>query len=517
MLKRCIFLLPFFFSALCWAQTPLEQSLAEHIHYRSDQRNLVGYLSIPRDRPIDQSTYLHVKFALEDYVKRGVSFIILQLNTPGGEVFPAMKIAELLQEVDTVHHIPVVAVVNHWALSAGAMLAYSCRYIAVSQTALMGAAEPVMSSGEGKMESAPEKIVSALRAEFSSLAKFYGRNPLLAEAMVDKDSILVRRKGEIIKLQNASEIKASDVMITPGGKLLTLDAEQLLHFKVADMMLSVPVHREVSAEQLELGEWPLAQNPLFSAPFFSKIPQAMIVNYRDWKIDFFSFLTHPLVASLLMMGLILGIYAEMSHPGFGVPGVMALTCLGFILMSNFATEAIGWLEILLVVFGILLLLTEIFILPGFGVIGILGILLILFGLVAGMLPDIRSIDFSWDMQQWSLQAFEFFYRLLYITSALVLSLVAIALFTRFVTPRLLKRSRLVLQGDQEGSVAGLETASLPLAGAEGEVCTTMHPGGKVRIENNLYDAIAETNYIEKGEKVVVVKIQGSAIIVAKKI
>lgn len=507
---KYLFLLFLFFTSLGTA------SLSEHIHYNASGKNRIGYLDIQRDHPIDQSTYLYVKFALQEYLKEGVSFIILHLNTPGGEVFSSMKIAELLQEIDTVHHIPVVAVIDNWALSAGAMLAYSCRYIAVSKTSLMGAAEPVFQGSEGKMESAPEKIVSALRTEFASLAKFYGRNPLIAEAMVDKDIILVAREGEIVQLYSEKELntkgKNPDHLITSFGKLLTLDAEQLLALKVAE--ISLP--RASSIPESRPKEWPFSQSSLSSDPFFSQIPDATVIEYRDWKIDFFAFLTHPIVASLLMMGLIVGIYMETNHPGFGLPGGIALTCLALILLSNFATQAIHWLELFFLFGGILLLLIEIFILPGFGIAGVLGILLILFSLFAMMLPSIGSVEFLWNWQEWNLQALEFFNRLTYYSIALILSFVFIVISSRYITPRLFKKNRVILHTDQEGSVAGLESYALPPIGSEGEAQTSLHPGGKVKINDFFYDALTETAFIEKGEKVVVVKIQGSGIIVQKK-
>ena len=102
----------------------LEESLERAIPIQQDQHHLVGYLHIDRDRPIDQSTYLYVKFALEHYRKLGVSFILLDLNTPGGEVFASMKIADLLHKIDAQDHIPVVAFIDNWAISAGAMLAF---------------------------------------------------------------------------------------------------------------------------------------------------------------------------------------------------------------------------------------------------------------------------------------------------------------------------------------------------------------------------------------------------------
>jgi membrane-bound serine protease (ClpP class) len=256
--------------------------------------------------------------------------------------------------------------------------------------------------------------------------------------------------------------------------------------------------------------------PLFGYPFFSEIPNRSVISYSDWKIDFFAFLTNPLIASLLMMGLMVGIYMEMSHPGFGLPGVMALVCLALILLSSFASEVVGWLEILFVALGILLFLVEIFVLPGFGVVGAVGIALVLFGMIAMMLPDFSSVHFSWNWQEWNLQAVAFFERLAIYSAALILALLIIALMARYVTPRWMKKSPMVLHGDQEGSIAGPEKNTLPQVGAIGEAFTTLHPGGRVIIEDQLYDALSEASFIEKGEKVVVVKIQGSVIIVAKK-
>lgn len=510
MRKSFIFLAFLLFSSLCRARDPsaLQQSLTEHIHYQTEGKNRIGFLNIERDRPIDTATYLQVKFALEEFVREKPAFVILRLNTPGGEVFAAMKIAELLQELDAVHHIPVVAWIDNWALSAGAMLAYSCRYIAVSPQGLMGAAEPVHAGADGKMESAPEKIVSALRAEFASLAKTYGRNPLLAEAMVDKDVFLVRRGGEIVQLQQESEVKTDDVVITARGKLLTLDAEQLTHDQIADWIL--PQGTALKTEQ-----WQASSCPVFALPFFDQIPNAVFISYQNWKIDFFAFLAHPVVSSLLMMGLLIGIYMEVNHPGFGLPGILALTSLGLILLSNFATATIDWLEVLLVVLGVLLVLAEVFVLPGFGVVGILGILFILFGLGAGMLPQLSELTKVWEGKSWNLETFALFDRLLYFVATLILALLIIALLSRFVTPRLLKRSPIIHQGDQEGNVAGLERRFLPAVGASGEALTPLRPGGKVVIENVFYDALTQGKYLEKGEKVVVVKIEGSAIIVAQ--
>ncbi|MFS8563016.1 MAG: hypothetical protein LVR00_01240 [Rhabdochlamydiaceae bacterium] len=143
----------------------------------SEGPNKIGYLYLDKDHPIDQSTLLYVKFALDRFKAEQVSCVVLKLNTPGGEVFAALKIVELLKDLDKKDHIPVIAYIDNWAISAGAMLAYSCRYIGITTSASMGAAEPVLMGEGGKMESASEKINSALRAEFANLARLWNRNP----------------------------------------------------------------------------------------------------------------------------------------------------------------------------------------------------------------------------------------------------------------------------------------------------------------------------------------------------
>ena len=100
-------------------------------------------------------------------------FVILELNTPGGEVFAAQNISDALKELDTQYQIPVVCFINNWAISAGAMLAYSCRYITVVKDASMGAAAPVIASETGEMKEASEKINSALRTDFANRAAFF--------------------------------------------------------------------------------------------------------------------------------------------------------------------------------------------------------------------------------------------------------------------------------------------------------------------------------------------------------
>ena len=317
----------------------LNHEFRKYIKYTETGGNYVGYIHIGNERPIDQSTYIYMKFALKDFVEQGVSFVVLNLNTPGGEILSALKIVDLLQKLDVQHKIPVVAFVNNWAVSAGAMLAYACRFIAVESNSIMGAAEPVILGQKGEMVTASEKVNSALRAQFGTLASFYGRNSLIAEAMVDKDLVLVLRDHKIIRLNNIDEVRSAgahpDMLISGKGKLLTLSGQLLLDLGVADFMVPTAPSGVITDKEWKQGVWPASKNLVFQEPFFAQIPHAVMVDYHDWRVGFFTVLTHPVIASLLFIGLVIGLYIEINTPGFGVPGSIALGCLTLIFAFKF--------------------------------------------------------------------------------------------------------------------------------------------------------------------------------------
>ena len=513
-MKKIFFFL--FLYSLGFAQS-LEQRLQDHIHYDPDAPNYIGHIAIPMDRPIDSSTFIHVKFALEFFKKKGVRFILLKLDTPGGEVFSAQKIAHHLQMSDIQNHIPVVAYIDNWAISAGAMLAYSSRFIGITPQASMGAAEPVHMAGE-RMEAASEKINSAIRSEFRNLATFYNRNPYIAEAMVDKDLILVRRNGEVVKLKNENEIQSSDEVITEKGKLLTLDAEKLMHYGVADF--EVPVHDftlPITEADSQKSQWPAGTFPLFQQPFFKKIPNAVIIEFQDWRVGLFSILSHPVVASFLFIGMMIGFYIEINTPGFGIFGSIGIVCLALILLSGFSVYAINWIELIILIAGIIFLAVELFIIPGFGVIGMVGILLIIAGIFALMLPNLNQIEFS-AKGLYSLAAIDFLHSLLWLCGAFVVGFIIIVLLAKYVMPRSGLFLRLVLRNEQtckEDHVTGSKSKDFPKVGDRAEAYTPLRPSGKIMIGKDIFDALAEGGFIDKGEKVIISRLDGNKIFVRK--
>jgi membrane-bound serine protease (ClpP class) len=503
----------------------VEERLQKSIRYDKQGPNTIGYLYVgDHESSINESTWLYIKQALDFYQKQPPLFIILELNTPGGEVFAAQKISDALKAIDTEHDIPVVVFINNWAISAGAMLAYSCRFITVVKDGSMGAAEPVYMGAEGKMETASEKSNSVLRADFANRARFFGRNPLIAEAMVDKDIILVLRHGKIVQLTNESQIRLTgpdpDVVVSSKGKLLTLNAEQMLNDGVADLLLPSAKLSDITAEEKNIGKWPASKMLLFQAPFFSAIPQATVQAYKmDWKTRFFVFLATPLVSSLLFMGLIIGAYLEMNHPGLSLPGFVAATCLFLIVLSSFSLEIAGWLELILLLTGLILILLELFVLPTFGLLGIVGIILFIGGLLGMLLPSLGAVKFEYDAQTLNAAGEYFFQRLAWLGGSLILSLTIIVALARYVLPGFSTFNRFVLAGHEQeaskGFVAAGDTSHLPIPGIRGEALATLRPAGKIRVNDQIYDAISTGGFIEAGESIVVTRLEGGVIFVSR--
>ncbi|MEX1012142.1 MAG: NfeD family protein [Waddliaceae bacterium] len=505
------------------AKEPLKESLPgrfnEHIKFTEEGPNRIGLITIDdRKTGISSATWIYVKSALEYYKKNPPIFIVLKLNTPGGEVFSAQNISNALKEFDTQHNIPIVAYIDNWAISAGAMLAYSSRYITTVKDGSMGAAEPVQAGKEGKMEAASEKVNSALRADFGNRAAFFDRNSNIAMAMVDKDIILVERKGRILKLDNDEQIQPNDTVISSKGKLLTLSASQMLEYGVADLIVQPAKTGFITEQERNLGKWPADKNQLFHAPFFKDIPNAQFDEYQmDIRTWFFVILTNPVVSSVLFLGMLMGFYIEFNSPGFGIPGSLGLLCLFLMILSSFALDIANWLEVILLLVGIVFIVLDLFLIPTFGLLGISGVILFIVGLFAILLPGIASVNFEFDTQTFNPAGEVFISRLAWFSGTLLVGFGLIALLASYITPNLAGLRRFTLVGNEQlaskGYYAGYEPDQLPKPGSKGSVISSLRPSGKVEIDGKIYDAVTYSGFIDRGQSIVVNRLDGSVIVV----
>ena len=389
----------------------------------------------------------------------GAAAVILEINTFGGRVDAAVLIRDALLEAD----VPTVAFINKRAISAGALIALASEKIYMTEGATIGAALPVQGGGPGAAaQPVEEKTISYLRKEFRATAEARGRPARLAEAMVDPD---VEIAGVIAK-----------------GKLLTLTTEEALRQKLVDA--------KVADQAALLGELGLTGAEVRTAS-------------ESWAETLVRFLTNPVVSSLLITLGLAGVITEIRTPGFGVPGAVGLASLGLFFWGHSLVELAGYEELLLFALGVVLPAVEVFLFPGFGVPGALGVASVLAGLTLSLLGPGSTAGIVVGVLT----------RLM--GSLLVAALAAVAVL-RFL-PRTPFGRKFVLESGmaaEQGYVSPADT-DRQLLGCHGVATSPLHPSGVATIAAQRVDVISEGEYIDSGEPIVVVKVDGNRVVVRR--
>lgn len=408
---------------------------------------------------IDLGLAPFVERVLADAAAAGAAAVILEVNTFGGRVDAAVLIRDTVLRA----RVRTVAFVNQRAISAGALITLAAETIAMAEGGTIGAATPVEMGAPGApAQPVAEKTVSYLRKEFRATAERRKRPPLLAEAMVDAD---VEIPGVIDK-----------------GKLLTLTTEEALKHKLADFRAD-----SLDAVLQSLG---LAGAEVRRAS-------------QTWAETLVRFLTHPIVSSLLMTVGILGIIVELRTPGFGVPGALGIASLALFFWGHWLVRLAGWEELLLVGTGVILLAVELFVTPGFGVMGVLGILALLGGLGLSLV----GAGATWEVIITAIGQ---------VALSLLLAL-AVSLALLRLLPRLPFGRRLVLETEltaREGFASAPATDRAWL-GKRGTAASTLRPAGIAEIEGERVDVVSDGEFIDEGEPIVVVRVDGNRIVVRR--
>ncbi|MCK5856478.1 MAG: nodulation protein NfeD [Bacteroidales bacterium] len=388
-----------------------------------------------------------------------VDLIILHMNTYGGELSAAdtMRTRVLQSE------IPVVVFIDNNAASAGALISIACDSIYMREGANIGAATVVNQNAEAL----PDKYQSYMRAMMRSTAQATGRNPEIAEAMVDQDLYVehVSDSGKVLTFTTSEAIANGFCE----AQVETID-EAIKHYGFVDY------------EKYEL-----------------KLSAA------DTIIDF---LISPYVHGILIMVIVGGIYFELQSPGMGFPSIASLTA-AMLYFAPLYVEGLAenW-EILIFIAGIVLIILEIFVIPGFGVAGVAGIVLLISGLVLSLLANVR-FDFSFIQIDTILEAF--FIVLLSVFGAILLSFQTAK--TLFTNPRF-GFALNATQNHLEGFIAPDLKLSNQV-GQEGTAYSMLRPSGKVMIDGDVYDAVCSNSFIERGNGIKVVGFRNAQLVVEK--
>ena len=460
---------------------------------------------------IDDGLFRSMKRRVDLAIEQGATHIILEIGTYGGVVQSADDISKLLI-FETGKKAQTVAYVKTEAISAGAMISVSCQDIVMRESATIGDCAPI-SMGQ-KLEGVErEKAESFIRVIFDRAAQANGYPQALLRAMVSRQIEVHRVKnldtGEMAFFEtvdlptdaNTYDLQNKKIVVEQ-DKILTMEANLAQEYGVARAVVE---DLDGLLKYLEKRD----------GVVFAETP---IILETNWSEEMVRKVNHPAVMSVLVMIAMLGLYIEFGSPGLGLPGLAAAICFTVIVGSKYLTGLANWIEIVLLVAGILLLLIELLVIPGFGIAGGAGIICILAGLF-GMLirNDWNEIPWPQTPAAWH----ELGMGLLEFSLGFAGFLVLAALCAKSMS-RLPFLSGLILVPNAQAG-AGILTVSRtgtqdsvnePLeVGMQGQAATPLRPAGRVRFQKNMVDCVAQGSFIAQGSPVEIIEIHGNRVTV----
>jgi membrane-bound ClpP family serine protease len=439
--------------------------------------------------PITSQLTSQLQTMLQDEIRqRDVNFICVWLDSPGGSPADSLNLANYLAGLDsnkrrTVAYIPVEA------RGDAAFIAFACDQIVMLPTALLGGPGAAPLEGD-------DLRFAATGLEEIARAKF--RSPALARAMVDPGVTVfrcVRIKDGAINYWTEAELAAQpdadqwhkEKQITTPGQPLRLSGSEADELGVATDVV------DNFADFKSL--YGLENDPQLIEP--------------GWATALIDVLNSPGVSWLLLFIGLAALYAELHAPGIGVGGIVGALCFMLYFWSAYLGGTAGWLEILLFLAGIICLLLEFMVFPGFTIFGITGGLLVVGSLL------LASQTFVLPHNEY--QAEQLIRSLKVIVAAGAATIAAAVLINRYL-PHAPMFNRMLLappSGEELSDIARREALAEfeHLLGATGIAATPLLPGGKAIFGDQLVDVIADGEVIERGQAVVVVRARGNRVLV----
>lgn len=433
-----------------------------------EERKLVYQIDIKKE--IDNTTRIYLRNGLEEAKSLGADAVLLHMNTYGG----LLEAADSMRTAILYNPIPVYVFIDNNAASAGALISIACEKIFMRKGANIGAATVVNQTGAAL----PDKYQSYMRSMIRSTAEAHGKDTIIQE----KDTTFRWKRDPLI-----AEAMVDERVVVPNlidsGKVLTFTADEALEWKYCDGIAETP--DELITKYLEYNNYELK-------------------TYKpSWEDDLKGFLMNPMLQSLLIIIIIGGIYFEMQTPGLGFPSAAAVVAAILYFAPLYIDGLAQNWEILVFILGLLLIAVEIFIIPGFGIAGISGIIFLIAGLTLSLL---NNTDFNFE----EVSTKEIGEATLTVLIGLGLGFVLMIWLSNKIGTKGMMR-KVALHKDLEDAHSSPSLTSL--IGKEGTAFTVLRPSGKVMIDNELYDGVSESGFIEKGTKVEVVRFENAQVYV----
>lgn len=391
------------------------------------------------DGEINNAEYTFIDKNINQAELNNFDYVIIEVNSLGGFVDPALKIRDRIFESE----IEIITFVNGRAWSAAALIALAGEELYISPSASIGAAETRPNE---------EKYISALRKEFAATAERRNKNPEIAEAMVDAS----------LEVEGVIE----------QDRLLTLTAAEALELGIADYSAS-SLSDVAAVRNTDLNE---------------------IVTVEKSNLEkIMGIISSPYISSLILIIAFSALIFEALTPGFALGGTVGIISLLIFFASHIFTGAIGTGIVVLFIVGVILILAEVFVIPGFGIAGISGITAVLVSLFF-IFPN-YSIAIN-----------------VLLAVILITLVIAIFMIKKLGSSRFWKRISLESSSKNYHS----STSKKDYLNQEGETLSKLRPAGTIKIDEDRVDAVSEGSFIEKGKKVKVISVSGSRVVVREK-
>ena len=441
-------------------------------------------------------SYLERKLAEAE--REAVDIVILEIDSPGGELNASLEIAQMLSEqewAEVVAYVPGSSM--YGALSGAAFAALGCDRIIMGEKARIGDAGVIESDGTNPFRYVPEKQRTHVTRTIRDLAEAKGRPPALAEAMVEKDLDLFRVRNtktgeesvmsekELAAAEDAEDWeKGKPVLDSLGGNFLEVNGRDAVSLGLADGNAE---SREELFKELDVVGTPKVLR-------WSNVDTAVMI------------LNSPLVTALLFIVGLVALYIEMSSPGIGMGILTAGLCFALFFWSRFLGGTADWLELVLFLAGLAFLGVELFILPGFGIAGLTGMLLLGTSLI------LAGQDFV--VPETNAEMVTLLRSLSVLTGSMLAFFILAAFMNRyFGSLPILGRLTLAPPTESETVAEPTPAEQETAVGDVGLADSALRPSGRARFGHRLVDVTTDGDFIEPGTPIQIVGITGRRIFV----
>jgi membrane-bound ClpP family serine protease len=451
--------------------------------------------------PLDKGRVDSLRRRINSAVGRGANFLVLYLDSEGGETTHVAALANDLRQLKDKtggYNIKKIAYVPQGrSLGAACFLAVACDEIVMGTGSAL--ADFNYLSGE------KGEALRVRRDMLLPLVREQGYPPALFEAALTRNLALVRARGPggELRLVTEPQFKQDQEAKAPHwdslGRIAPGPDESFLRI-TADLAKEWRVAQATGIDSAEA---------LYTYYGLDPDRDSIRVSRDDLLDRVAEFFREPLVNFLLIMLGIVGLILELKLPGTTFPGAIAAICFVLFFWAYSFVGEFTLLAVLLFLLGLILIGVEIFLVPGLGFSGVAGVVLVITSLALVTLERWPETSQDW-MNLGST------------VSLLAMSLAA-AIVSAFVLawflPNIPYFNRLVLKPpadlEEEGHPDLSATSYVPasLLGAIGVAVTTLRPAGKAQFGEEFLDVVAEGDYVNPGSRVQVIEIEGNRIVV----